>query len=580
MSDMPDAELAEFCLNPDMHVRAVTAIAVTADGRRMVTGGADGTLKLWTLPQGELVRTMRPPRVDEERPLDLMVRAVAIDPAGRWAAGSGFSSDDGLENDTVAVFDVDTGRIIARLSGLTSKVVSLAVSPDGAVLAAGLGAGMRVWRVPPLEAGDWELIFAEEKSDIVAGLAFARSSDRLARTSFDGDVRLYALGDGGCREVASATAPGGPLPSGVSFSPDGRRLAVGYVGAFRVDLLDAETLAPAGQANLAGLAGHDLSVVTFLSGDGGTRLAAAGFANSSPDEPETIFVWDEAGASPPALWAAAEQLITRLAPLPDGTIAFGACDPAWGVLAADGRRVVVRSSVAADMRGKDGWRFQVSADGRRVWFGLRGWTSDPVLFDLDARRLDDAPLPRGLAIIDTTSLALKVGDRGTLTLGGDPVRLSGDSLCCFAAEPGGKRFVVGTNRRLLAFGANGEALWEQRAPADVCGVAWAPEAGLAVAAYGDGTIRWHDPDDDGRELLALFVYLPEGSKGPREWVLFTPNHQYDASSSDAERIIGWRIDRGSDEAPDVLPVEAFAAIRRRPDQIDAALSVRCPPKDG
>jgi len=39
---------------------------------------------------------------------------------------------------------------------------------------------------------------------------------------------------------------------------------------------------------------------------------------------------------------------------------------------------------------------------------------------------------------------------------------------------------------------------------------------MVVAAYGDGTIRWHRADD-GRELLALKVLANKTA-----WVLWTP----------------------------------------------------------
>ena len=98
----------------------------------------------------------------------------------------------------------------------------------------------------------------------------------------------------------------------------------------------------------------------------------------------------------------------------------------------------------------------------------------------------------------------------------------------------------------------------------------ADEDRLVIAAYGDGTIRWHRARD-GQELLALFIHLPEGPDGPREWILFTPKGYFTASSPAAENLIGWHVNRGEDQAADFYEASAFASVFRRPDLVDAAL---------
>jgi hypothetical protein len=78
---------------------------------------------------------------------------------------------------------------------------------------------------------------------------------------------------------------------------------------------------------------------------------------------------------------------------------------------------------------------------------------------------------------------------------------------------------------------------------------------LAVAAYGDGTIRWHRMDD-GRELLALYVLANR-----RDWVAWTPEGFYDATPG-AEKVLKWRVNRGPDAAAFTLPVSAIPQLKR------------------
>ena len=120
------------------HRGHVIAVAVTPEGRRVVSGGDDGTLRVWDLESGGALHTM-------EDPFN-RVEAVAVTPDGRRAV-SGGSFDGGLR-----VWDLLSGlRLFALEASHTSQVkpksvVAVAVTPDGlrAVSASGDGT-LRVW---------------------------------------------------------------------------------------------------------------------------------------------------------------------------------------------------------------------------------------------------------------------------------------------------------------------------------------------------------------------------------------------------------------------------------------------------
>ncbi len=61
----------------------------------------------------------------------------------------------------------------------------------------------------------------------------------------------------------------------------------------------------------------------------------------------------------------------HLLPCADG-VAFGAAEPAFGVLDSKGNHRTWQDSVQADMRGKRFEHFAISADGRRVRFRVQG----------------------------------------------------------------------------------------------------------------------------------------------------------------------------------------------------------------
>jgi hypothetical protein len=100
----------------------------------------------------------------------------------------------------------------------------------------------------------------------------------------------------------------------------------------------------------------------------------------------------------------------------------------------------------------------------------------------------------------------------------------------------------------------------------VRGVNISHDGRFVVAAYGDGTIRWHRLDD-GTELLALFVNAKD-----RRWIVWTPKGYY-AASPGGESMVGWHVNRGWDETPDFFPVERFRHQFYRPDVVLQAIAM-------
>jgi hypothetical protein len=128
-----------------------------------------------------------------------------------------------------------------------------------------------------------------------------------------------------------------------------------------------------------------------------------------------------------------------------------------------------------------------------------------------------------------------------------------------------RAFVLGTDYSLRGYFATGQELWPARAvPGAAWGVNVTSDGRLVVAAYRDGTIRWHRMSD-GQELLALFV-----NKDDLRWVAWTPSGYYMASPG-AEDMIGWHVNRGWDQAADFFPASRFRERFSRPDVVQKVL---------
>ncbi len=550
-------------LEAGMHTAPISRIDVDAAGRLLATASHDKTVRLWNLEDGSLLRMLRPPGGAGN---EGKVYAVALSPGGELVAAGGLMTIAPGE-EIIYLFDRQSGRLSRRIPGLPNVVYHLAFSPDGRRLAATLGggSGLRVFA-----ASDGEELFRDADYGARSYGADFDASRRLVTSCWDGQLRLYSA-EG--RRLAAAPAPGGERPIAVAFSPDGRRIAVGYDDSVRVDVLSGADLSLLWSADSAGTNGN-LSKVAW-SADGEVLYAAGTF--------------DVGGMSPVRRWADAGRgafrdlpgpanTVVGLRALADGRLVFGASDPAWGVFDPAGGEAarIERLSPLADLRGLlEG--FGVAPGGETVRFAYEFGGKRPAVFSLPGRRLihDPAAEPAAgdLAAPRTAAPGLEIeGWENTLS-----PRLNGALLALedfetsrsLAIAGDGSGFLLGTEYRLRFFGRDGSERWQSPVP----GPAWAVNltAGdrLALAAFADGTIRWYRAAD-GVELLAFFPHA-DGSR----WVLFTPSGYYDASpgegSAGGASLFGWAVNRGRDQEAAFYSAARFEDLYR-PDVIDLVLT--------
>ncbi len=201
-----------LALDPGMHTAMINRADVDRSGSYAVTGSDDRTVRVWKVADGALLRTIPlpvgPGNVGK-------VFAVAISPDGALIAAGGWTrSIDADATEQIYLFARDSGKLLQRIAGLPGAVQHLTFSADGRDLAAvlGSGAGLRVY---DREAGWAEVARDSDYGDESYGAAFAPDG-RLATTSYDGKVRLY---DPAFHLTKWVAAPGG---SGPSASPSAR----------------------------------------------------------------------------------------------------------------------------------------------------------------------------------------------------------------------------------------------------------------------------------------------------------------------------------------------------------------------
>ena len=536
-----------------MHTAVIGSIAIDSSERYLITGSHDKTIKVWDLQSARLLKTLRPPigSGDEGK-----IYAAAISPDGRHVAAGGQTAYKWDNSVSIYIFDLATGTLIKRLSNLPNLIEKLAYSTDGRYLAAGLGSnkGIRVY-----STDTYSLIKEDaDYGDSVNGLAFSKDG-RLATICDDGYLRLY---NSNFKLIKKAKAPGGEMPYTINFSPDGSKIAVGYHDTPSVDILSADSLSKLYSSDTSDCAPEDHFSNVAFSSDGSYLYAAGGAQKLINGEWKLIIRrWDKSGKGSFLDIPVPNFTILDIIALKNGGVAFGSADPSFGIVDAAGRLALYTDNAIADLRGQ--WdAFQLSYDGSAVRFGYRLLGEMPAVFDAETREfVNEASIRLLKPIIEAAGLTITDRYDYTPKLNGKPIKLDKyERSISLAIAPDSKRFLLGTQWFLRLFDTTGTEIWNMPAP----GVAWAVNISgngkVAVAGFGDGTIRWYRIED-GKELLAFFPH-----KDQKRWVLWTPTGYYDASPG-GEDLIGWHLNNGKDREADFFPASRFRDRFYRPDVI-------------
>lgn len=536
----------------------VISVDYSPDGTRVVSGGADRTVRLWDPDTGHAVGE---PMVGHQA----SVQAVAFSPDGELIASA--SADR-----TVRLWDARTGKPRGQpLGGHTNNVNTLAFSPDGTrLVSGGLDGSIRQWDVgtgAPV-GQPWA-----SSGKFVVGLAFSPDGRTVASGGNDNVVRIW--------DATTGTQVGEPMSADqlevttVAFSPDGARLVSGG-GRGTLQWWDVATRQPIGtpvQAHVKSLARAEFS-------RDGTRLAT-----SSLDG--TVRMWDgNTGQAVGLPMTGHEGETDSVAFRPDGhRLVSGSLDHTIRIWDAD---VVGPMTGTAQMMGAsfspDGTTIaSVNPDRVQLWNSATGklirelqgpgavtvaWSPDGEMLATsagDAVRLwapgsgEQVGVPVAAAGIvrvafspDGTTLAtggndgtVRFWDVSTRMQLGNPIRTSANLVTGLAFSPDGRRLVTsGTDpEHVLRMWdvSTRQAVGEpMRGHTDfVVSVAFSPDGSRIVSGSNDRTLRVWDAEKQ-RPVGQPFT----GSLNRISTVAYGPDGERVASSNGDGTIQLWDVATG------------------------------------
>jgi WD40 repeat protein len=413
------------------HSEKVNSVAFSPDGAQLVSGSNDCSIRIWDMRLNEVISILpthgHPVTAVLQSPA---VTSVAFSPDGRQVV---FGSCD----KTVRIWDVQSTKEIALLQGHHEEVLSVSFSPDGALVASGSADGtMWVWDMqtpPPVvyipedtnrepthaiaispngvrlvsTAGKlgrvWdmqtrrEIAVLDGHTDIIWVVAFSPDSNglRIVTGSRDKTVRVWYTQTG--QELAKFSVNN--RPSAVALSADGSRVVVGMDNARMPvwDVLSGEQLAL--------LVGHrdEMSAVA-LSPDG-LRVVSR--------STKTTRLWDVASGDQLAVTGGHEDFSSGVTFSPDGlrviSCSYGGSIQAWDTITGAQTALVEELEYSVTI---------VAHSFKDVWFNIPG-RELRLTFDsgdiMIYQHRDDMPLFTD--VDDTQSTASRINEADSSPMG-------------------------------------------------------------------------------------------------------------------------------------------------------------------
>ncbi|MDV2993228.1 MAG: Serine/threonine-protein kinase PknD [Chroococcidiopsis sp. SAG 2025] len=186
------------------HTNAVWAVAIARDGRTLVSGSGDKTIKFWDIGSGQLLRTLTGNSAE--------VISLALSQDGQMLTSASYSAQP-----AVKVWDLST-QGLQHAIGNVSKVWSVAMSPDRQTLvSSNADASIKIWDLPTRTLRRTLVGHA----DTVWSVAISPNGKTLVSGSKDRTIKIWDLRTGALRRTLLGHTD---RVRSVAISPDGQTL--------------------------------------------------------------------------------------------------------------------------------------------------------------------------------------------------------------------------------------------------------------------------------------------------------------------------------------------------------------------
>jgi WD40 repeat protein/serine/threonine protein kinase len=397
------------------------SVSLSADSRFALTGGNDGTMRLWDLTKlgveagepvkaeggSELARLDLKPNTTADlalgpkgqtlvfgsrilgvvNPVDgKLLRSIPVE-AGVFLLRLAVAPDErhvlaGCSDHRLRLFDTTDEKVVRTFEGHTSNLHAVAVSPDGewAASAAGgidpnqkrIDCTVRIWE---MKTGKLRHTL-EGFTSLPRGVAFSPDSKQVIAIGWPSELRVWSVADGKPVKTAKLSDnPNGPF----SLSRDGKRLLYPGAGAFILWDIDQDRQVqrlpiPRGSNPMSVAFCGDRHAVT---GSGGYKFEGNQLVRDSNNRPIPIDclvrLWDLETGTAVKRFAGHEHFVRQVVCSPDGRRAYSASVDntlrIWDL--SDSLSVTPPAAPVVAFKGHEGTvnALAVSRDGKHVLTG-------------------------------------------------------------------------------------------------------------------------------------------------------------------------------------------------------------------
>ncbi|MDM8522213.1 hypothetical protein QUF80_02480 [Desulfococcaceae bacterium HSG8] len=258
-------ELIGFFGSPNLrHSSEVNSVAMSSDGKYIISGSFDKTVRLWDLSTGKEIRTFTGHQDS--------VNSVSLSEYGRTLVS-------GSDDNTVRLWNLSTGKELRTFTGHQDSVRSVSLSEDGTTLISGSNdKTVRLWDVSTGK----EIRTFTGHQNFVNSVSLSEDGTTLISGSGDKTVRLWDVSTG--KEIRTFTGHQMAVSS-VSLSEDSTTLVSGSDDN-TVRLWDAST-----GKKIRTFTGHQDSVNSVSLSEDGTTLVS-GWGDPLFGTDNTVRLWD------------------------------------------------------------------------------------------------------------------------------------------------------------------------------------------------------------------------------------------------------------------------------------------------
>lgn len=512
------------------HTGVVQSMAFSPDGRRLISGGGLGDLSaiIWDVASGRVLHRLGGHGAE--------TTAVMFTNDGKRAVTGSYDM-------LVRLWDAETGKLIATMNGHRDKVASLAIHPkDGNIYSGSKDGEIRIWDG---RTGKFLRSLANQATTVGA-MAFTPDGKRLVSTCGQGhpcNEHVWDVETG--KEIASHKIDNDVVIT-AAMSPDGRRVATGGGSTNEVHIWDPMT-----GTLFKGTDGRALALVGH-----GAQNWAVGMA---PDN--SSIAWGNTWKS--GTWEARNPLEFMLR-LPSGDHSLG-----------EPQLIVAPKTPAAKTPATK-----------------PGGAKEPPA------AIAESDYTRAMTRHGQLSLSHRIGGNygyeaildvsrnGKVVASLERDASNGYKHTCYSFTPDGRTILSGGSHGVMhAFDLEAVEAAAAKVPDHV--LKGSDFDNLAKPFFGHQGDMWAlSPSADGRYLVSgsddqtvrlwnlatrePVVTLYNGRDG--EWVLWTEQGYY-MGSENADRLVGWQINRGVDKTAEFVEAGQLHRWLYRPDIVAKAITL-------